>query len=610
MAFDPKIDEAGCEEICGFYKAIYDWCLRQMALQQKNGNLEDAARWGMAAAGHASGPGYFGVLADSALEEMLLSIGRSIPVSPRKGGSRSKTTYVHVLSEAYTVGGHTRLCRRWIEMDSTTNRHNVVLTSQLHSPPDDLRQTVECFGGEFTVLDRQQSLLERARHLREIVCADVDAVILHTHMDDPLPVMAFAVGGIPPVLFLNHADHTYWLGASVADLVADIRASGQTLTRNCRGIDNSIILPIPLRERDYDLDDHKYSPEQKKSAKIELGIPENAVIFLTIGTEGKYRALNDYDFVNVAQRILDGCQTAYLIAIGPRDEGRWAAASKKCGGRLMALGVKEDLSVFRAIADIYLEGFPFGSLTALLESGLAGLPCVGTPGATPLPFKSDDIALDGMLTPASVEDYIAEALRLGRDSNARSLMGQTLQTTIVEHHCGKGWLEHLAKVYDLIPENHAAVWAGVPRLVSKTIRDYWVSFQRQPTSANFADLVTLVYRKPEWQGMPLAGGTDRRLHSDLVNFAKRMNKRTGEDCTWLCEIYSTDGHRAYIEKDLKRLFWNLFRSLSVAPTDARNRVLASLMVESLVGAEFMERLRSFKRSIRSNCNRISHRLNF
>jgi len=599
MTFDPMIDAAVCEELSGFYKAIYDRYLQEMACHLKTGNLEQAARWGRVAASHASGLGYFGILADPALEEMLLSIGRSLPPAPRDRPSSAKTTFLHVLTEAQPVGGHPRFCCRWIESDSTAHRHHVLLTSQTQTIPDDLKRTVEHCGGQLTVLNSQLPLLERARQLREIACLQADAVILHVHMDDPLPILAFAVDNTPPVLLVNHADHVFWLGASVADLVANIRPSGQELTRDCRGIEGSVCLPIPLKDTESGLGDRQHSVERKKLERDRLGIPQDAIVFLTIASAYKYTPLNNYGFISVAQRLLERCPEAWLIAVGPDCEGPWAAASAKSGGRLMALGVKQAVSPFHAAADVYLEGFPFGSLTALLEAGLSGLPFVAAPATTPLPLKSDDLALEPMLTPASAEDYILEALRLAGDPQARLREGERTQTAIRQCHCEAGWLKHLATVYDRIPEKHH-VWDRTTHSVSNVIRDYWVSFQRTLAGPGIAELLMSVYGKAEWRSLRLAGSTGQRLDSDLLALARQLSPRTGGNCNWLCEMHACDGFRAYLDKDIRRLFTNFLRNLCTAPNNMRNRLLAGLIVKSLIGGRSRERLRRLSRWLRSD----------
>jgi hypothetical protein len=586
MTFDPMIDAVACEELSGLYKAIYDLHLQEMASHQRNANPEQAARWGMVAATHAYGNGFFGMLGDPALEERLRSIGRDLPTFPLNRPAKTSTNFLHVLTEALPVGGHTRYCCRWIENDSSTRRHHVLLTSQRRGIPDDLKQTVEHYGGQLTVLNSQLPLLERATQLREIACQQADAVILHADMGDVLPVIAFAVEHAPPVLLVNHADHVYWLGASVADLVVNIRASGDDLTRRFRGIENSICLPIPLKETG----DEMGACERKKLERARLGIPPEAVVFVTIASAYKYTAMNNYSFINAAGQILERCPKAYLIAVGPESEGPWAAAAAKFAGRLMALGVREVVSPFHAVADVYLEGFPFGSLTSLLEAGLSGLPCVGAPGTTPLPLRSDDVALAHLRTPASVEDYILEALRLAGDGSARLVEGQRIQTAIREHHCGAGWLKHLAKVYQCIPEKHN-VWLRTTSPIPDLIRNYWVSFQIGSGGAGIGEVLIAPYRKTESQGLRLRRSTGKRVHSDLLAIARQLSERTGQNLNGF-EISAIDGYHAYIERDLLRLLRNYFRSAYTDANNHRSRELKSLIVQYLIGTRSKERLRT------------------
>ncbi|MDO7204857.1 hypothetical protein Q5M85_12610 [Paraclostridium bifermentans] len=73
-------------------------------------------------------------------------------------------------------------------------------------------------------------------------------------MYDPIPIIAFGVEGGPPIVYMNHADHCFWIGSSIVDICVDISKYGQLVTKNRRGIDKSILLPIPLAPTRKDLD--------------------------------------------------------------------------------------------------------------------------------------------------------------------------------------------------------------------------------------------------------------------------------------------------------------------------------------------------------------------
>jgi len=71
------------------------------------------------------------------------------------------------------------------------------------------------------------------------------------------------------------------------------------------------------------------------------------------------------------------------------------------------VGSIEDPSVYRAAADIYLEGFPFGSQTALLEAALVALPVVSSYAPLfPLLAANDDAIQDLITNPKEEQEYM------------------------------------------------------------------------------------------------------------------------------------------------------------------------------------------------------------
>ena len=213
-------------------------------------------------------------------------------------------------------------------------------------------------------------------------------------------------------------------------------------------------------------------------------------MLLTVGSAHKYDPMPDLDFVETALAILRKAPDVHLIAVGPRDKGVWRAAREKTGGRFMALGPQPDSTLFCRAADLYLEGFPSGSLTALLEAGEAGLPCVRAPRACIPPLSSDSAGLDGLDQPEDVNEYVQIAATLAQDVKARAELGQKLQQSIRLHHCGSGWLAHLRAVKKLIPESHSVHENFSPTPVEQHRRDWFIEClhanQTAPTRSTVA----------------------------------------------------------------------------------------------------------------------------
>jgi hypothetical protein len=73
------------------------------------------------------------------------------------------------------------------------------------------------------------------------------------------------------------------------------------------------------------------------------------------------------------------------LVIGPDDDGAWNQLKEQTNGRVRAMGRQEDLDLFHCAADIYLDSFSIGSLTASLEAGLKGLPIINIYNNVPRP---------------------------------------------------------------------------------------------------------------------------------------------------------------------------------------------------------------------------------
>jgi len=432
-------------------------------------NVEAAAGWALLSAVIADKMGC-GRLMSAELEGLLVKLATRIAL-PKRGTSSAQRRWLHVFSEVFSIGGHSALAARWIALDSGKDRHSLVTTFQEATDvPRAMYEAIMSKGGTIHTLGGVKSLNERARRLREIAWQEADVVVLHIHMWDVVPVIAFGVPGGPPVLLLNHADHTFWVGSTVADSIINLRRSGQDVAEKWRGVDRHAYLPIPLPvPSDHD-------PHLGRSIRIELGIPEQAPVFLTVGSYFKYLAIGEINFVDTACRLLKKVPDAYLIAVGPTaDHPDWQAARDVTGGRLMAVGPKHDLAGYFAAADVYIEGFPFGSLTALLEAGLAGLSCVRAPIPCPPPFTSDGEALDHLPQPANLDDYIDQAAALATSPISRRSQSKALKEAIERVHLGAGWQSFLDEVKARLPAQHNIYQVSAP-IFPPLWEQYWLPY--------------------------------------------------------------------------------------------------------------------------------------
>jgi len=466
--------------------AVSDWLLECAEESIARGNLEEALKYTYVAATILSRQNRRLVCArlESSLQRIAERLEDAAPApalddmaidDPAVPGE----TCFHVLSEALAAGGLTAMVIRWIENDPG-RRHCVVLCAQRSTVPEELESAVLRSGGQVHCLDPADSFVRRASRLRRLVRAHATLVALHIDVADVIAGAAFGTPGGPPVLLANHAAHAFWTGASTVDLVLNVRGSAleNHWTEIHRGKPAHAIVPVPLpppRPRE----DLQADTLRRRRARNSLGIPEEALVLITVGASFKYQPVNRIDFLGWLENVLARLPNAYLLAVGFAADQRWNAASRRQGFRIRTLGVlpRNRLALVHDAADLYVEGFPFGTTTALLEAAIADIPVVLSPAGCPPPYGSDGLALDGILRRAeNLDEYAAEIVRLATDPLARRALAEAVRNSVAAHHSGPGWRRHLDAAMDRRPAEHriARPVEGTP--TPRPIHEYWGAF--------------------------------------------------------------------------------------------------------------------------------------
>ena len=315
-----------------------------------------------------------GVFQSPRLEALAAQIGQHLP-RPKSTTTELNGHVVHVISQAYSVGGHTRLVWRWIENDHT-RVSTVVLTGQQGVPvPQPLHDAVAASGGKIISLgERSSNLLVRAAELRQIAQNGADTVVLHVHPYDVLPSIALN-DVAAKVVFLNHADHVFSVGVGTADVVADIRPAGQRLSLARRNVPphRSAILPIPLS-----------APLRgdKGLARATRNLTDSCVI-ISIASGYKYGATPGNHFIDIHRDFVLAHPEVTLIVVGPESKDRWQEVSEETGGRFRAVGMVQGIDAYYDSADIYVDSIPFASLTSLLDAATRGVSVLASCSPTP-----------------------------------------------------------------------------------------------------------------------------------------------------------------------------------------------------------------------------------
>jgi hypothetical protein len=117
------------------------------------------------------------------------------------------------------------------------------------------------------------------------------------------------------------------------------------------------------------------------------------------------------------------------------------------------LGIINEPLAYEVAADLYLEGFPQGSYTALLETAARGVYPVLQYAPPPQVDFSGDRGLQGLVVCSKDEtEYIEQVTALINDPAERGALGQAVGQQITATHYGARWQDYLRALYEYLAQ--------------------------------------------------------------------------------------------------------------------------------------------------------------
>jgi len=271
---------------------------------------------------------------------------------------------VHVASEVYAYGGHSRLMRNLLSASEKAARC-VVLTR----PADPV--------GAAGILDVQTENIGICRapsessRVVELVAMLLKyrTIVLHIHPDDVIAAVAVAlVKRLQPgrlVCFINHSDHTFSAAIGHADFVFEVSGYGWSL-RAARGtVHSSTYLGIPLRA-------------QEKASDM----PVSGRI-LTGGSAYKYRPSGSRSLPGLLMSLLDRNSAVHVVAIGPKaSDAWWWRLKSRFPSKFKRYARIPHQDYVRQLSDcsVYVDSYPVTGGTGFTEALIAGADVAGIRG--------------------------------------------------------------------------------------------------------------------------------------------------------------------------------------------------------------------------------------
>ncbi|MDO5465067.1 MAG: hypothetical protein Q4F40_09040 [Akkermansia sp.] len=349
-------------------RKLFEELLRRVSACSDLAEKERMAREAIILANKGS-TGYY---SSEIIEDVFTAIAQqhSIPLS----SEYKADSFLHVMTMGYEVGGHTRVVERWIENSPSHQQHDVVfIAPSRESVVSKMTQITAEKRGRVHVLKQIGCDIDKALELRTLA-SRYEYVILHVHMDDVVPLVAFGTTEFKrPIIFFNHADHRFWLGCSISDAVAEIREWGINISRTKRGITVPMLsLGIPVTTQAYS------QVDSRSEIRKVIGIPETARVVTTVGGWHKYKPLFHLDFLKIAQALMEKDENLHVVAIGPTYQllPNWNKLRKKFPERFHVLDPMSPEQMFKYLScsDLSLDSFPMSGGTALIDAVTAGCP--------------------------------------------------------------------------------------------------------------------------------------------------------------------------------------------------------------------------------------------
>ena len=300
------------------------------------------------------------------VERVFLDIS-SQHSSPNSLPDFLKNTVLHVMTETYKTGGHTRVVERWAKADGVSRRQSLLLTScEIQDIPDVLQSVIESSGGSIYQLRDTVNDLEKGLELRQIA-AKYEYVVLHQHDHDVIPIIAFGNMEFKrPVFLFNHADFRFTVGFSVADKVLTLSSLSASLAKNHRGINKTYHIPL-LNDGEI-----KARSNDMLAMRKELGLPLSKKIIVTAASAHKYKTIGSTSLLNVANKIFDQIPNVLLIVIGAKSKTfpqyKKVLGSNNVNFVLLDLMPPLELYKYFIAANLIIDSIPLGGGAAMIDA--------------------------------------------------------------------------------------------------------------------------------------------------------------------------------------------------------------------------------------------------
>jgi hypothetical protein len=331
---------------------------------------------------------------DDDLERVLSKVGIALRNAHRpKGSPLPPTVGVDVLGIVSTLadyGGHSVMFVNWMRTLKNAGYTVATLNTRINpgdTAPERIAELQRL--GAYEELDAAAPYSGRTVQVMDHLNGP-KLLLLATNPQDVMVQAALGSCIRGAVLYLDHADHVWWLGKTTLDKVVEYRQQGIDNALHQRGVDISRVCAAPLL--------CGYLPHPKvdlptlpsgvtgtvidgADIRRKLNIPKDGTWSLTVATV--YKLLNakrpEWEYVKVISDMLRRNRAHHHILILNADVVQFRTlVPSDIRGKFHVIGpVSHDaLGDYYAQCDFLIESFPFPGATVRYEALSQGLPII------------------------------------------------------------------------------------------------------------------------------------------------------------------------------------------------------------------------------------------
>jgi hypothetical protein len=290
--------------------------------------------------------------------------------------------------------------------------------SQLHKQAVAAGIPVRGLGGDL----RPLSL---ARALRQALESDGIDMAFNYDMGDWLGgALALSGGEVPVTLFHHNTDHLFAAGIHLFECHLALRrlALVPCRTHGESAFCHYLPLPGPLRADD--------RPPRDGPSREALGLPKEAIISITVTTLSKVSESAIY--FECMDRVLRAHPSQYHVIVGAGDDGQvrfveQQVAAMQARDRVRMLGRRTDVQSLLGLADVFVDSYPIGGMTACMEAMQSGLPVLTlSEDRNPLFSGEEALELPECIAPTR-EEFVRRLGVLVESAEQRQWLGGRLR---------------------------------------------------------------------------------------------------------------------------------------------------------------------------------------